>query len=65
MIVRLADAVAHEVGAGYEPGRSPGHAIAAADLDAVGLQQDLWVEIRDELAANMDEAVAALGHLGG
>ena len=65
VIVRLADAVAHEVGAGYEPGRSPGHRISAADLEAVGLQQDHWVEIRDELAANMDEAVAALGHLGG
>ena len=65
VIVRLADAVAHEVGAGYEPGRSPRHEVDAADLVAAGLQPDHWAEIRDELAGTMDEAVAALGHLGG
>lgn len=61
--VRLADAVAHERGIGYLPGRTPrGHA-TPVDLAALGLTETRWSTVRDELAATMDEAVAALANL--
>jgi putative nucleotidyltransferase with HDIG domain len=62
-MVRLADAVAHERGTGYLPGRAPREPVHAADLAAVGLNADSWLSMRDSLAAMMDEAVGALGNL--
>ncbi|MFN3240752.1 MAG: HDOD domain-containing protein [Planctomycetota bacterium] len=62
-IVRLADAVAHEIGVGYLPDRVPANDVDAADLAAVGLDEGSWVALRDELAAAMEEAVTALGNL--
>lgn len=62
-IVRLADAVAHEIGVGYMPGRAPANDVDPAHLEAVGLDEASWVAVRDELAAVMEEAVTALGNL--
>lgn len=62
-IVRLADAVAHERGTGYEPAKAPVADVHPADLAAIGVTADAWTSLRDELAAAMDEAVAALGSL--
>jgi putative nucleotidyltransferase with HDIG domain len=62
-IVRLADAVAHEVGTGYEPGRAPASTVSPEDLAALGLTAEAWTPLRDELVVAMDEAVTALGKL--
>lgn len=61
--VRLADAVAHERGTGYEPGRAPRVEILAGDLAALGLDEGSWLSLRDAVAATMDDAIAALGSL--
>ncbi|MBL8754778.1 MAG: HDOD domain-containing protein [Planctomycetes bacterium] len=62
-IVRLCDALAHERGTGYQPGRAPMPSFLAADLAALGLVDAAWTTLRDEISAAMDEAVAALGSL--
>lgn len=62
-VVRLADAVAHERGTGYLPGRSPVEPVQAADLAAIGMDQESWATVRDFLFLSMDEAVGALGNL--
>jgi putative nucleotidyltransferase with HDIG domain len=64
-IVRLADAVAHEHGVGYQPGRAPAATLQAADFAAVGTPPEAWGPLRDEIVVAMDEAVAALGSLSG
>lgn len=64
-VVRLADAVAHEVGTGYLPGRAPGEPVLPADLAALGLSAEVWSAVRDGLAAQMDEATSALAGIGG
>lgn len=63
-MVRLADAVAHERGTGYLPGRAPVEPTQPADLAALGLNVESWLTMRDSLAVIMDEAVDALGNLG-
>jgi putative nucleotidyltransferase with HDIG domain len=63
-VVRLADAVAHESGVGYMPGRAPVAEIRAADLQALSLTSDTWMAVREVVAARMDEATAALANLG-
>ena len=62
-VVRLADAVAHERGTGYLPGRAPLITVLPQDLQALGLTADAWSALRDSLVVVMDEAVAALGNL--
>lgn len=62
-VVRLVDAVAHERGTGYLPGRAPNVAVLPQDLQAVGLTAEMWSPLRDALVVTMDEAVAALGNL--
>lgn len=62
-VVRLADAIAHERGIGYLPQRAPAATVAEHDLVALGMGLDQWQAIRDEVAAAMDEAVAALANL--
>jgi HD-like signal output (HDOD) protein len=64
-VVRLADAVAHEMGVGYLPGRAPAASILPADLTALSLGNEGWSTLRDVVAARMDEAIAALAGLGG
>ncbi len=61
--VRIADCVAHELGTGFLPGRAPLNAVRPEDLEAVGLDEASWAALRDEVAATMEEAVAALGQL--
>lgn len=61
--VRIADSVAHELGTGYLPERAPLNAVRPEDLAAIGLDEDSWAALRDEVAATMEEAVAALGNL--
>jgi putative nucleotidyltransferase with HDIG domain len=63
-VVRLADAVAHERGIGYLPQRAQQSCILPVDLQVLGLNQDSWLALRDELAAAMDDAVASLANLG-
>ena len=62
-IVRLADVVAHERGTGYEAAKAPVEKLQAGDLAVLGLTEETWPRVRDDLAAAMDEAVAALGSL--
>jgi len=62
-IVRLADAVAHDIGIGYLPDRAPDNGAEPEDLETVGLDEAAWAAVRDELAAAMEEAVTALGNL--
>ena len=63
-VVRLADAVAHELGTGYLAGKAPAADAQAGDLAALGLDEGAWTALRDELAQTMEEAVLALGDLG-
>ncbi|MBL8747745.1 MAG: HDOD domain-containing protein [Planctomycetes bacterium] len=63
-IVRLADATAHARGIGYLPGKAPAEKIRDCDLQALGLSRESWSQLRDSVAATMDEAVASLGSLG-
>jgi hypothetical protein len=63
-VVRLADAVAHELGVGYAPGRAPAAQVRPADLTALSLTNETWSAMRDVVAARMDEATAALANLG-
>ncbi|MEZ6038765.1 MAG: HDOD domain-containing protein [Planctomycetota bacterium] len=63
-IVRLADAIAHELGTGFLPGRVPQHQADPADLATLGIDEAAWPAVRDELAAVMEEAVLALGNIG-
>ncbi|MBL9079385.1 MAG: HDOD domain-containing protein [Planctomycetes bacterium] len=63
-IVRLADAVAHERGTGYLPGHAPLSEVLPADLTALSLTRETWSAVRDDVAARMDEATAALANLG-
>lgn len=62
-IVRLSDALAHEVGTGYEAGRAPSVSILPEDLAVLGLSQDTWTPLREQLVVVMEEAVTALGKL--
>ena len=64
-VVRLADAVAHEVGTGYEPGHAPAATAQPADLLALGLTNETWTPLRDQMAVAMDDAVTAMGKLSG
>lgn len=63
-VVRLADAVAHELGSGYLPGRSPAIPVSKDDLAVLGLSAEEWSAIRDELVVAMEDAVTALSSLG-
>jgi len=63
-VVRLADAVAHELGVGYAPGRAPAAEVRPADLAALALTNETWSAVRDVVAARMDEATATLANLG-
>ncbi len=62
-VVRLADAVAHERGTGYQPGRAPTAVVLPSDLQVLGLTAETWSALRDQLAVVMDESVLALGNL--
>jgi len=61
--VRLADCVAHELAVGYLAERAPLQFVRRGDLEAVGLDEAEWATVRDEVAATMEEGVAALGDL--
>lgn len=62
-VIRLADAVAHERGIGYLPGKAPAAPPQPTDLLALGLDEPTWSTLRDALVVTIDEAVAALGNL--
>jgi putative nucleotidyltransferase with HDIG domain len=62
-VVRLADAVAHERGIGYQPGAAPVGESQPADLATLGLTAESWAGHREQLVNSMDEAIAALGSL--
>jgi len=63
-VVRLADAVAHERGIGYLPGRSPAANVLAADLAALSLSPEAWSVLRAEVSTTMENALAALTSMG-
>lgn len=62
-VIRLADAVAHERGIGYLPGKAPATPPLPTDLAALGLDLASWSTLRDALVVTIDDAVAALGNL--
>ena len=63
-VVRLADAVAHERGIGYLPGKAPACEVLPVDLAALALSPESWSATRDALSATMDEAITGLANLG-
>lgn len=63
-VVRLTDAIAHQRGFGYLPGRSPRVEFSGPDLTLLGFTADSWSATRDSIVSTMDEAVTALGSLG-
>ncbi len=63
-VVRIADALAHERGIGYLPGRAPREPVLPSDLSALGLTDPAaWGNVQNELYAAMDHATAALARL--
>lgn len=62
-VVRMSDAVAHERGTGYQPGKAPTVAYKPEDFAILQLTSETWTTLRDEIATAMDEAIAALGTL--
>lgn len=62
-IVRIANVVAHELGIGFLPNRAPIESPAPCDLEALGIDDEAWTSLRDDLAAVMEDAVLALGSL--
>ncbi|MGE3173138.1 MAG: HDOD domain-containing protein [Planctomycetota bacterium] len=63
-VVRLADAVAHERGVGFLPGRASTTPEDVADLAALGIADAaVWAGLRNEVVAAMDQAVATLARL--
>lgn len=62
--VRVADAVAHERGYGYAPGRAPAVPVLHADLELLGLTAPAqWDAVRNELVAAMEIALVGLAAL--
>lgn len=64
-VVRLADALAHERGIGYLPGRQPDVVVRDEDLAILGIAKAAWTDVRADLAVVMDEAVTSLGNIAG
>ena len=62
--VRLADAIAHERCIGYAPDQGPESVVHQADLAALSLDEHSWLTLRDEVAAHMEEGLAALNGMG-
>jgi putative nucleotidyltransferase with HDIG domain len=63
-VIRLADAVAHELGTGYRPKMAPRVAVSNQDLTTLGLVDESWAAVRDEMVQSMDQATTAWGALG-
>jgi putative nucleotidyltransferase with HDIG domain len=62
-VVRLADALAHQRGHGYLPGRQPAAEVRPADLKAIAIAPGAWENLQGEITATMDGAMAALAAL--
>jgi putative nucleotidyltransferase with HDIG domain len=63
-VVRLADALAHECGIGYLPGRAPSAPVDPADLELLALGDD-WPGLRAELVSTMADAANGLASVSG
>ena len=61
--VRLADCVAHDLGFGYLPNRTPRQAVNRRDLDSLGLNEARWIAVRSQVIDTMREAVTAFEDL--
>jgi putative nucleotidyltransferase with HDIG domain len=61
--VRVADCIAHELGIGYVPGQGTIHEVMSSDLEALGIINEDWCGLRDEVVACMEEAVLTMGKL--
>jgi putative nucleotidyltransferase with HDIG domain len=59
-IVRLADAVAHEMEIGYAKDCAPVGLVSEADLAVLSMTREAWHEAKKELMARMDEAACGL-----
>jgi putative nucleotidyltransferase with HDIG domain len=59
-IVRLADALAHEIGTGYYQGKAPQPFYRPEDLKCLGLDLSEWTNVKDTLRETMDVAVDSL-----
>lgn len=62
-VVRLSDAIAHHLGIGYVEGAVPAALVLPEDLATLGLDDARWSQLRDEIAAQMEEGVSALSSL--
>lgn len=62
--VRLADALACEVGYGYLPNRAPKTPPHPDDLEMLGLTAESWNALRSELVASMDVARNSIARVG-
>lgn len=62
-IVRLADAIAHELRIGYEVDHAPTAQILAVDLGMLGWTHAEWDAAKDRLAETIDLALASLNGL--
>ncbi|MHC5064001.1 MAG: HDOD domain-containing protein [Planctomycetota bacterium] len=57
-VLRLADALAHELGYGYRKGAAPEAIYLASDLKALGLDEGHWQATRSDLAESVRAAMS-------
>ncbi len=62
-ILRLANALAHELGMGKLPGQSQEANYRSEDLQALNLQGDAWDSTRNEMIAAVDEAMTSMAKI--
>lgn len=62
-IVRLSDALGHELGTGYQEGAAPAADYRQDDLACLGLDMDQWVEAKDRLRETMELATACIANV--
>ena len=62
--VRIANAISHELGMGFEPERAPQESIHSSDLAILQLDDPAVAEpLLEDIKASMETAVAALSSL--
>lgn len=64
-VVRLADALAVELGHGYEAGRTPIPRYRPSDFEALGLDDTAWEEARERIELNVAAAMSSLRDICG
>jgi putative nucleotidyltransferase with HDIG domain len=62
--VRLADGFAHALGMGYAQKKGPESIVLDSDLQALGLDDESWDDVRFEMKEAVESALSSLGNLG-